>query len=215
MTDNSLHAQYDITKKTKFRKFYDDNKTIIFAGVIILIISIIGFAFYFQKIEQKKVFLSDNYVEAKIYLKNGDKVKAKDVLEKIIYENDSTYSVLSLFLILNKKLVEDKNEIINLFDHLLENNKFEEEIEYLIILKKSLFLSSFSDESEMLDVLKPLINSETLWKPHALLLCGDYFISKNEPLKAQEFYKQVLSMKNLNRELYEHAQSQLMSIINE
>ena len=34
----------------------------------------------------------------------------------------------------------------------------------------------------LLETVKPLINSETVWKPHALLLLGDYFASKHEYL---------------------------------
>ena len=75
-------------------------------------------------------------------------------------------------------------EVLNLFNHILENNKFESEIKNLIIFKKALFKSNFANETEMLNSIKPLINSETVWKPHALLLIGDYFAHKNEYLKA-------------------------------
>ena len=133
----------------------------------------------------------------------------------MIFENDSTYSTLSLFLILNEKLIIDQVELSNLFDHVLENNKFEKEIKNLIIFKKALFQSNFVDELEMLEVTKPLINTETVWKPHALLLLGDYFTSKKEYLKAKEFYIQILSLKNLHKELYSQAESQLILITND
>ena len=83
----------------------------------------------------------------------------------------------------------------------------------LIIFKKALFQSNFVSELELLDAVKPLINTETVWKPHALLLLGDYFASKKEYLKAKEFYVQVLSLKNLHKEIYNHARSQLIFII--
>ena len=54
-----------------------------------------------------------------------------------------------------------------------------------------------------------------MWKPHALLLLGDYFLSKNEYLKAREFYAEVLSLKKLHTEFYDHAKAQLMLIENE
>ena len=84
-------------------------------------------------------------------------------------------------------------------------------------LGASIFLvqSNFVDELEMLDATKPLINTETVWKPHALLLLGDYFTSKKEYLKAKEFYIQILSLKNLHKELYRQAESQLILITNE
>ena len=159
--------------------------------------------------------MSGNYITAKVNLENGDISKAKNILKTIIFANDSTYSTLSLFLILNENIIDEQDELSKLFDHVLENNKFEKEIKNLIIFKKALFQSSFVNESELLETVKPLINSETVWKPHALLLLGDYFASKKEYLKAKEFYMQILSLKNLHKELYNQARSQLIFITND
>ena len=158
------------------------------------------------------MLLADKYLTAKIYLENGDENKAKSALRTVIFENDSTYSTLSLFLILNEKLIIDQAELSNLFDHVLENNKFEKEIKNLIIFKKALFQSNFVSELELLEAVKPLINTDTIWKPHALLLLGDFFASKKEYVKAKEFYIQILSLKNLHKELYNQARSQLIFI---
>jgi hypothetical protein len=46
-------------------------------------------------------------------------------------------------------------------------------------------------------------------------LLGDYFVFKKEYLKAKEFYLQILSIKDLNRELYENAELQLSLISND
>ena len=143
------------------------------------------------------------------------RIKQKNSLKAVIFANDKTYSALSLFLILNENLIVDQDELSNLFDRVLENNKFEKEIKNLIIFKKALFQSNFASELELLEVVKPLINTETVWKPHGLLLLGDYFASKKEYLKAQEFYMQILSLKNLHKELYDQARSKLMLITND
>ena len=71
------------------------------------------------------------------------------------------------------------------------------------------------NETQLLEVLGPLIHSETLWKSHALLLLGDYFFAKKEYLEAKKFYSQILSLKNLHKEFYEQARSQLIFITNE
>ena len=214
MNENLFEAQYDVTKKSKLKKFYETNKILIFSAILILIIAIASVSFYSETKEKKKILLSDNYLAAKVYLENGDRNKVKNILKTIIFANDSTYSTLSLFLILNENLIVDQGELSNLFDHVLENNKFEKEVKNLIIFKKALFQSNFVSELELLDAVKPLINTETVWKPHALLLLGDYFASKKEYLKAKEFYMQILSLKNLHEELYNHARSQLMFITN-
>ena len=215
MNENLFGAQYDVTKKSKLLKFYEANKILIFSTVLIIIIAIASVSFYLAAKEKKKVLLSGNYITAKVSLENGDISKAKNILKTIIFANDSTYSTLSLFLILNENIIDEQYELSKLFDHVLENNKFEKEIKNLIIFKKALFQSSFVNESELLETAKPLINSETVWKPHALLLLGDYFASKKEYLKAKEFYMQILSLKNLHKELYNQARSQLIFITND
>ena len=215
MNENLFEAQYDVTKKSKLKKFYEANKILIFLTVLIIIIAIASVSFYSEFKEKKKTLLADNYIEAKVYLENADKNIAKDILKTIIFANNSTYSTLSLFLILNENLIVDREELLRLFNHVLENNKFEKEVQNLIIFKKALFQSNFVSELELLETAKPLINNETLWKPHALLLLGNYFVSKKEYLKAKEFYTQILSLRGLHKELYEQARSQLVFIAND
>ena len=215
MNENLFETQYDVTKKSRFRKLYDANKLLIFSTLFVLIIASISFSFYTASKEKKQILLADNYIMAKFYLQNNEKDKGRKILKEIILANNRTYSTLSLFLILDEDLIDDQRELSNLFDHLLANNKFEQEVKNLIIFKETLFLSNFANELEMVENAKQLINTNTLWKPHALLLLGDYFSSKKQYLKAKEFYVQILSLQNLNIELYEQARSQLLVITND
>ena len=215
MNENLLEAQYDITKKSKLKRFYEKNRISIFSIILIVTIIIVFFSFYSANKDKKKTFLAESYIEAKILLETGEKNKAKDILKTIILSNNSTYSSLSLFLILNENLIVDQKELLNLYNHLLENNKFEKEVKNLIIFKKALFQTNFENESKLLETAKPLLNSDTVWKPHILLLLGDYFVSKKQNLKAKEFYIKILSLKNLHKELYDQARSRLMLIEND
>ena len=215
MAENLFEAQYDLTKKSRIKKFYESNKIFIFSFILILIILFGSFSFYLENQERKKILLSENYIQAKIYLENGNKNEALNTLKKVIFANDSTYSTLSFFLILNQNLISDYKEISALYDHLLENNNFEKELRNLLIYKKSLFSSNSVSETELLETIKPLLNTDTLWKPHALLLLGDYFMSKGENIKAREFYQQILSINNLHKDLYDQARSQLVIINHE
>ena len=215
MAENLFEAQYDIIKKSKLKKFYESNKILIFSSILILMIFFGSLIFYLEINEKKKLLLSENYVQAKIYLENGDKIAATNMLKNLIFSNDPVYSTLSFFLILNQNLISNHKELSVLFDHLLENNKFENEVRNLLIYKKLLFNSNLINESELLEEVKPLLNSETLWRPHALLLLGDYFASKGEYLKAKEFYTQILSINNLQKDLYDQAISQLTLITND
>ena len=215
MTNNLIEAQYDITKKSKLKKFYESNKILIYLFIFILIILFGYFSYYLDNKEKKKILLSENYVEAKIYLENENKVEALNLLKNAIFANDATYSTLSFFMILDQNLIKDYDEVTSLFDHLLTNNKFDREIRNLLVYKKALLSSNHVTESELLAELKPLLNKETLWRPHALLLLGDYFVSKEEYVKAKEFYIEMLSINNLQRDLYDQAKSQLALLGND
>ena len=212
MADDLIEVQYDITKKSKMLKFYQENKILIYSIISFILIIVGSTFFYLERKEKNNIALADSYIEAKIYLENGDKNKAKEILTNIIYKSNSTYSAMSLFLILNKNLIDDKEELYNLFDYILKNKKFDDEIKNLILFKKALFQSNFSTELELLKIVKPILNSDSLWRPYALLLLGDYFTSKKEYKKAKDFYMQILTIRNLQKELYDHANLQLASI---
>ena len=72
MADNLFEAQYDVTKRTKLRKFYESNKILIFSFISILVILFVAFSFYMEAKEKKKILLSENYLQAKIYLERGN-----------------------------------------------------------------------------------------------------------------------------------------------
>ena len=216
MTENLIEAQYDVTKKTKLRKFYEKYKILIFSTTFLLIFGFGFFSIYLENKEKKKILLSENYIQAKIHLQNGNKERATEILKSIIFSNDPSYSTLSFFMILNDNLINESNEISKLFDHLLENNKFDKEIENLLHYKKALFKSNYVNEEKFLEEVRPLLNEkETLWKGHALMLVGDYYFSRKEYIKAKDFYTQILTTKNLLPELYDQAKIKLVNIAND
>ncbi len=215
MPENFLEAQQGKTISSKIKKFYESNKILIYSSIFILVILFGSLSLYLESKEKKKILLSENYIQAKFYLENGNRTEALNTLKQVIYANDPTYSALSFFLILNKNLISNYKEISVLYDHLLENNNFEEELRNLLIYKKALFNSDFVNESELLETIKPLLKKDSLWKPHGLLLLGDYFMSKGENIKAIEFYQEILSIKNLHKNLYDQAKSQLVIIAHE
>ena len=191
MEEKLFETNYDVTKKSKVLKFYEANKILIYSVIFLFVFCIALVTYYSESNKKERTEISNNYISAKIYIQNNKKNEATKILKSIVLSNNETYSTLSLFLILNENLIENKRELINLFDHVLENNKYEKEVENLIIFKKAVLQSDFVDETELLQSIKPLINTNTLWKPHALLLLGDYFVFKKEYLKAKEFYIQI------------------------
>ena len=114
-------------------------------------------------------------------------------------------SILIFFLIDNKVL-NSNEEINHLFDKVLNNVNLEKEIKNLVIYKKALINADFQSENIMIEILKPVINSESLWKPHSLLLLGDYFLFKGEKQKAKDFYSQILMSQKTNENIFNQAQ---------
>ena len=210
-----MESEVVTSYKNKFIEFYNKNKFIIIILISIIVIGFGSVGFYFESKERKIIRLSEDYIKAKIYLENKENIKALDILKNIILANNKTYSTLSFFLILNNNLIEDKKELSDLFEYILKNNKYKNEIKDLLIYKKALFQSEFLNENEMIEITKPLMIEKNLWKPHALLLLGDYFTNKKEYLKAREFYSKIFSIKNLPQELYDEARSRLILISND
>ena len=105
MNENLFQTQYDVTKKTRLKKFYDEKKFLIFSFILVVVIIFASFSYYSENQKKKRILLAENYIKAKVYIINNDQNRAKDILNDIILANDSTYSVLSLFLILNENLI--------------------------------------------------------------------------------------------------------------
>ncbi len=209
MDENTFQEQNYLEKKSKIKEFYDKNKIKIFSFLTLIIFFIIFLNFYIENKKNEQVALSESYIDAKIFIENGKDEKATEVLKSIVVSKNDTYSVLALFLLIEKDFIQDKKEVLDLFNHVLENTKFDKDIKNLIIFKKAIFQSNFVPEDELLNSLKPLLNDETVWRPHALLLLGDFYLSKGENNKAREFYNEILSIKDLDKEFYKKASIQI------
>ena len=82
MAENQFEAHYDVTKKSKLKKFYESYKILIFSSAFILVTLLVSFSFYLESKEKKKILLSENYVQAKIYIANGEKKKSNKHIKK-------------------------------------------------------------------------------------------------------------------------------------
>jgi hypothetical protein len=168
-------------------------------------------SFYSYQIynDKKKEKLSDKYNSAIIDYSNGDKTKITLSMKEVIGENDSTYSPLALYFLIDNDLIKNKSEINELFDILINKTPLENEIKNLIIYKKALFNADTIKENELLKILKPITNSESVWKSHALYLLAEYFYSNNEKEKSKEIFKQILNTKNSNQDIIKETQKRL------
>jgi DNA polymerase III delta prime subunit len=152
---------------------------------------------------------SNKYNTAVINFKNGDKTKIALSLKEVIKNKNSTYSPLALYFLIDNNLIDNRQEINDLFDIIINEISLEEEIKNLIIYKKALYNADYINENLLLEILNPIINSESVWKSHALYLLAEYFYSKNEKQKSKEFFSLILSSDNSNQDLIKEAQKRL------
>ena len=155
-------------------------------GILILIIAAIIWFTSSNKIKETKI--SDSFINAQILIEKGKKNEAEKILSNIVLEKNSPYSSLSLFLIIENKLIDNKEIIINYFDEVINNNSFKEEDLNLLRLKKAIYISDISMEQEILGLLNPIINSNSVWKNHALKFLGDFYNSNGQQQKAKQYY---------------------------
>ena len=155
-------------------------------GILILIIAAIIWFTNNNKTKQTKI--SDNFINAQILIEKGKKNEAEKILSNIVLEKNSPYSSLSLFLIIENKLIDNKETIINYFDEVINNNSFKEEDLNLLRLKKAIYISDISMEQEILGLINPIINSNSVWKNHALKFLGDFYNSNGQQQKAKQYY---------------------------
>ena len=139
---------------------------------------------------------------------NTKEISVKNLVE-IINEQDPTYSPLSLYFIIDNELISNQSEINTYFDIVIKKTSLDEEIKNLVIYKKALFNSDQAQESDLLKILNPLINSKSVWKSHALYLMAEYFYSKDQKQKSKEFFNQIANLEDANPDIKLQAQKRL------
>ena len=203
------------TRNEKILNFFINNKKNLIIGFSIILISIIGYLSMKEVRERDKIKLANQFNITTINFKIEDKQKTIDQLTKLIKENDPTYSPLALYFLIDNDLIDNKNEISSLFDGLINETNLDEEIKNLIIYKKALFISDFSSENDLLKILNPIINSESIWKSHSLYLLAEYLYSSNQKQKAKEFFNQILLLPNANKDIKVESQKRLVRDLGE
>ena len=189
------------TRNEKVRNFFVKNKSkIILISLAITIVLIATYSFDKYKTNQK-IEISNKFNSTTLMYSDKNKDNTIKNLVEIVNEKDPTYSPLSLYFILDKKLISDPNKINEYFDLLIENTPLDKEINNLVIYKKALFNADQAKESDLLNILNPLINSESVWRSHALYLMAEFFYSKDQKQKSKEFFNQIISLENPNSDI--------------
>ena len=197
------------TRQEKVRNFFVNNKNKIISTIVILVIILVGaYSFDTYKTNKKKEISNKFNSTTLSHSDNTKKLTIQNLVE-IINEQDPTYSPLSLYFIIDNKLISNQSEINSYFDTLIEKVSLDKEIKNLVIYKKALFNADQAQESDLLNILNPLINSKSVWKSHALYLMAEYFYSKDQKQKSKEFFNQIASLEDSNPDIKLQAQKRL------
>ena len=197
------------TRNEKIKNYFIKNRKNLIIGFSILLVALGGYISFEAMKKINKIKLANQFNITTINYKTENKQTTIDQLTKLISKNDVTYSPLALYFLIDNNLLENKEEINVLFNELIDETSLDKEIKNLVIYKKALFNSDFVSENDLLQMLNPIINSESIWKSHSLYLIAEYFYSKKQKEKAKEFFNQILLLPNANNDIKIESQKRI------
>ena len=197
------------TRNEKIKKFFINYKKLLISILTLVFTLLISYFIFEEFNEKKKLKISDQYNQIVTEYSKDNKQITSNALVELVNKKDPTYSPLSLYFIIDNQLITEKSKVNKLFDVVIEDVSLQKEIKNLIIYKKALYNADDIGENELLKILNPIINSESVWKSHALYLIAEYFFHKGEKQKSIEFFNQIISLENANQELKIESQKRL------
>ena len=196
------------TRNEYIKNFFKKNfKKLLFIISIFLLI-LLSFFIYESLKKNKRYTLAKKYNDIIINNKNYTNPYIIENLKFIIDKKDKVYSPLALYYLLDNNYINSQNDINLLFDKIISIKQSNEK-KHLIIFKKALFNLDNFTENQMLETLNPVINSDTVWKAHGLLLMAEFYLDKKELIKSKEFFTKVSEIENLNQSIKQDVQKKL------
>ena len=207
--DEDLSIINSNTRNEKIKNFIINNKKSLIILLILFLGFIISFFGYKEFKKSQTIKISDYYNSIIINYSDETKDETINKLVEIINKKNSTYSPLSLYFIIDNQLISNQEEVNDLFDVLIDDTPLEKEIKNLIIYKKGLYNADKVKENELLEILRPLINTKSVWSSHALYLIAEFFYSKDEKQKAKDFFNKILETDKANQDIIKETRKRL------
>ena len=186
----------DATTKQDFIFFVKKYLKLIIAFSSLFLLILILFFYISHQEKKKNIIISNQFNKANILLEKKETENAKKILLAIIEKNNNFYSPLSLNILIDKKIITDKKELVILFDNILKIKKIDDEDKNLIKIKKALLFFDKNNEKEILNILNPIINSNSVWRQEAIKLIVEFFKYTGELKKSEEYLGLLSKSKN-------------------
>ena len=199
------------TRVEKLKNFLISKRKQLITLLILIILILISFFGYQEFNTRSKEKLANKFNQIVTNFENEKKQNINSNLIEIIKTKDKTYSPLAFFFLLDNDLISSNQEINSYFDLLINDVSLDKEIKNLTIYKKGLFNSDFLDENQLLDILNPVIKSESIWKPQAMYLMAEFYLAKNQKQKSKDFFEQVTNIENVSPKIKLEVQRRLRS----
>ena len=199
------------TRVEKLKNFLISKRKQLITLLILIILILISFFGYQEFNTRSKEKLANKFNEIVTNFENEKKQNINSNLIEIIRTKDKTYSPLAFFFLLDNDLISSNQEINSYFDLLINDLSLDKEIKNLTIYKKGLYNSDFVDENQLLDILNPVIKSESIWKPQAMYLMAEFYLAKNQKQKSKDFFDQVINIENVSPKIKLEVQRRLRS----
>ena len=197
-------------RKEKLKNFFVKNSKNLIFSILAIIILVLAYFVYVEiksrnhnKIAEKYNNIINNFNN----LQNTEQ-STKELI-RIIEKKNLTYSPLSLYFILDNDLVSENNEINKYFDIIINISSLEKEIKNLNIYKKAIYNSNFVDVTELVEILRPVTNSDSIWKSHSLFLLAEFFYFKNNKAESKKLLNEIINDEDGNQEIKLEAQKKL------
>ena len=197
-------------RKEKLKNFFVKNSKYLIFSISALIILILSYFVYVEIKSRDQIKLAEKYSNIVNNFNNlqNTELSTKELI-KIIEKKNPTYSPLALYFILDNDLVIENKEINKYFDMVINIGSLEKEIKNLNIYKKAIYNSNFVDETELVEILRPITNTDSVWKSHSLYLLAEFFYFKKNKTESKKLLNEILNYENSNPEIKLEAQKKL------
>ena len=197
-------------RKEKLKNFFIKNSKYLIFSISAIIILILFYFVYVEIKSRDQIKLAEKYSNIVNNFNNlqNTELSTKELI-KIIEKKNPTYSPLALYFILDNDLVIENKEINKYFDMVINIGSLEKEIKNLNIYKKAIYNSNFVDETELVEILRPITNTDSVWKSHSLYLLAEFFYFKKNKSESKKLLNEILNYENSNPEIKLEAQKKL------